>query len=89
MDVTQSTVPGLGVLHHCVTRAGQHFRMLVSRSGERQLFVYESPDSDESLAVVLDSDEADQVANILHSRPIPDRMADLERRFSELAARTP
>jgi TrkA domain protein len=32
----------------------------------------------------MDEDEADHVANILHSRPIPDRLADLERRFTQI-----
>jgi len=88
MDITRSTVPGIGVLHDCVTRSGEEFRVLVDRSGERQLFVYASPESHAVLAtVVLDGDEADQLADILHSLPIPDRVADLERRIAELDVR--
>lgn len=79
------------MMHHCVTRSGAHFGVLEEHSGRRKLFVYgpliadDVPISDEQLAMVdLDDDEADQVANMLHSRPIRDRIADLERRFTEI-----
>lgn len=85
MDITQTTVPGAGILHDCITRDGQHFRILVDRSGQRQLYVYGPVGSEPVATVVFDGDEADLVAGILHSKPIPDRMADLERRVAALA----
>ena len=91
MEITRTSVPGAGMMHHCVTRSGAHFGVLEDQSGGRKLFVYgpsaadDLPVSDEELALIdLDEDEADQVANILHSRPIPDRLADLERRFTQI-----
>lgn len=79
------------MMHHCVTRAGAHFRVLEDKSGSRTLFVYGMPDagelpaSDDHFATIeLDEDEADYLANMLHSRPIPDRIADLERRVTEI-----
>jgi len=87
MRITQSTVPGGGVLHDIVTRGGEAFRVLVEPSGERVL-VIEAPDSDRPLAeVLLESDEADAVAEILHSAPIVDRVASLERRLEEYLSR--
>lgn len=83
MEITRTTVPGVGRLHDCVTRNGQHMRILVDRSGERHVFVY-GP-ADEILTISFDGDEADQIAEILHSRPLPERLAALERRVSELA----
>jgi TrkA domain protein len=83
MEITRTTVPGVGKLHDCVTRNGQHVRILVDRSGERHVFVY-GP-ADEITTISFDGDEADQFADILHSTPLPDRMAALERRVSELA----
>lgn len=83
MEVTRTTVPGVGRLHDCVTRTGQHMRILVDRSGERHVFVY-GP-SDEITTISFDGDEADQFAEILHSTPLPERMAALERRVSELS----
>jgi TrkA domain protein len=89
METTHSTVPGAGVLHDCQTRDGQQFRILVARPGRREIFVYDSADSaepDRAVArIVLEEDEADQVAELLHSQPITDRIAELERRVARLA----
>ncbi|WP_457965955.1 hypothetical protein [Arthrobacter sp. D1-29] len=35
METTHSTLAGAGVLHDCLTRDGQQFRIHVSRSGLR------------------------------------------------------
>jgi TrkA domain protein len=95
MEITRTTVPGVGSVHHCTTRSGAHFGVLVDRSGDRQLFLYRSSAADESavsgeplVTIALENDEADHLANILHSRPIPDRMAELERRFAQIAENT-
>jgi TrkA domain protein len=91
MDITRTTVPGVGIMHHCVSRDGAHFGVLTQRSGDRRLLVYgpttaDSTVLDEPLASIrLEVDEADQVADLLHSRPIPDRMAELERRVTQMA----
>ena len=86
MEITRTSVPGVGFIHHCVTRDGQRFGVLVERSGRRELFAYGLSDSDDIIAtVVLDGDEADYLASILHSRAISDRIDDLERRFGEIA----
>jgi TrkA domain protein len=85
MDIIRNTVPGVGVMHDATTRDGQQFRLLVEDS-TISLFIY--GDADEpATTVVFDREEADQVANLLHSKPIPDRMADLERRFAEIVGR--
>ncbi len=91
MEITRSSVSGVGTMHDCITRSGAHFRVLEEASGRRTIYVYGSADarevaaSDEELVTIdLDEDEADILANLLHSRPIPDRVAHLERRISEL-----
>lgn len=83
MQVTHMTVPGVGVMHDVSTRDGQQFRLLIEESGI-QLFVYGEED-EPITTVALERDEADEVANLLHSKPIPDRMAELERRFARLS----
>jgi TrkA domain protein len=86
MDTTHSTVPGAGVLHDCLTRDGQQFRILVGRPGRREIFIYDSAEPDRVVArIVLEEDEADQVAELLHTQPITDRIAELERRVARLA----
>lgn len=85
MQITPTRVPGAGTLHDAVSRSGQRFRILVSDSGRRELYVYPESTDVEWVTIELDADEADQVADLLHSTPIPDRMAELERRLTELA----
>lgn len=86
MEITQITVPGAGTLHDARSRTGGRFRILIKAEGGRDLYLYPSADSGDVVSIELDGDEADLVADLLHSKPIPDRMADLERRVSELAA---
>ncbi|MEU8173658.1 hypothetical protein AB0C14_12335 [Microbispora hainanensis] len=85
MDVTRATLPGAAtVVHQCVTRDGQRFGVLVDKAGGRRLLLYGSREPDTPLQVItLDQREADQLADILHSRPVLDRLAHLERRFAE------
>ena len=86
METTHSTVPGTGLLYDCQTRDGQQFRILVARPGRCEIFIYDSAEPDRAVArVVLEEDEADQVAELLHSQPITDRIAALERRVARLA----
>ena len=82
MEITPIAVVGAGVLHDCVTRDGQHFRILVPRSGGRKIFVDDPSDPDVTVGtVVLGQDEADQLAELLHSRSAADRLAELGGRW--------
>jgi K+/H+ antiporter YhaU regulatory subunit KhtT len=86
MQVDLSTVPGEGVLHHCRTRDGSQFCVITRPDGARQLVIYHPDGHDTPLqTVTLESDEADQVAEFLHSTPIQDRLAALERRLDRLS----
>jgi TrkA domain protein len=86
METTHSTVPGTGLLHDCQTRDGQQFRILVARPGKCEIFVYDPVEPDRAVVrIVLEEDEADQVAELLHSQPLTDRIAELERRVARLA----
>ena len=86
MEMTHTTVPGFGVLHDFVTRDGQHFRIIVDRSNVRELHVYGPEEPSHPVAsIVLEQDEADRAAEILHSRPMADRLAEIERRVAEIA----
>jgi TrkA domain protein len=85
MRIDRTTVPGSGVLHHIVTRDGERFCLLVDADSNRHLFTYDTTDFDTpARAIVLQPDEADQLADILHSRPTADRLLALERRVDEL-----
>ena len=84
MRIDRTTVPGGGTLHHIVTRAGGRLCVLVTRDGERPVFVYDDDSDEPAKELVLAPDEADGVAEILHSRPIVDRVLSLERRVDTL-----
>ncbi|MBS1695319.1 MAG: hypothetical protein JST91_24200 [Actinobacteria bacterium] len=98
MRIERTTVPGgvvtddggggvHGVLHQILTRAGARFGVLTGDDGSRQLFVYEVGGADTDVPghiIALDADEADRLADILHSRPLTDRLLSLERRVDEL-----
>lgn len=88
MDITRSTIPGVGHSHDCRTRAGQRFGVLVEHSGRRRLLTYGTRHRDDDGApaeqILLDADEADQLADLLHQRSVADRLAALERRVAGL-----
>jgi TrkA domain protein len=62
--------------------------MMVDRGGSRSLLIYDADDSDDAdvpvQTILMEHDEADQIAEILHSRPLPDRLTAVERRLAEL-----
>jgi TrkA domain protein len=61
------------------------FGLLVDADNTRQLFTYEESDLDvPAQAILLEPDEADQVAEILHNQSVSDRLLALERRMREL-----
>jgi len=84
--MTSQTVPGTGTLHHLLTRGGQRLAVL-AQGAERTLFVYGSGAEDTPLrTIVLARDEADDLAELLHSSSVPDRLALVERRLADLTA---
>ena len=85
MHIYRTTVPDRGVLHHIVTRHGERFCLLVDGAGDRHMFTYDGNDADEPTGeILMEPDEADQLAELLHSRPLVDRLLALERRVDEL-----
>ena len=82
MDITRTTVHGVGTVHHMTTRDGQRFGVLVEQEA-RSLFVFGADDPDTPAQTsALAQDEADLLAALLHSRPTADRLADLERKIA-------
>ncbi|MGH3759460.1 hypothetical protein [Actinophytocola sp.] len=78
-------MPGVGTMHHFTTRSGQRFGVLVEGS-KHGLVVFGSEDQDTpSQTIVLEQDESDLLADVLHSRSIMDRLAELERRVDAVA----
>ena len=85
MRINRTTVPGNGMLHRIVTRDGEQLCLLVDAASNWHLFTYYGCDRDVPVReIVLQPDEADQLAEILHSHPLADRLLSLERRVDEL-----
>ena len=86
MHIHRNTVPGNDVVvHHITTRGGERLCLMVDDGGSRHLFTYDGGDLDTpAWEIVLEPDEADQLAEMLHSRSIKDRLVSLERRVDEL-----
>lgn len=82
MQTTKTTVLGIGALYDCRTRDGSALRIIGERGGARQLVVYGPPDQQ---TVRLEADEADQLADLLRSGSMQDRVAALERRLAALS----
>ena len=73
------------MLHRIVTRDGEQLCLLVDAASNWHLFAYDGADRDVPVReIVLQPDEADQLAEILHSHPLADRLLSLERRVDEL-----
>lgn len=83
MEVDRTTIPGRGVVHHVQARSGARLAVLAEIDGRKHLLVYDTAD-EPSIDVVLDPDEADEFAQLLHSTSITDRVARLEQLLSQL-----
>lgn len=85
MRIDRTTAPGSGTLHHLVTRDGGRFCVLIDSSDNRHLYTYGASDPDQPAQdIVMEPDEADQLAELLHSHPMADRLLSLERRVDAL-----
>lgn len=77
MEITPIMLAGAGLLHDCVTRDGQHFRILVPLSGGIEIFVDNPLKPDVTVAsIVLGEDEADHVAELLRSRSTANELTE-------------
>lgn len=90
MNIDRTTMPGEGAAHHLVSRAGGPLCLMVDTRGTRHLLLHhesglDEPGGDEpARAIALESDEADQVAEIQLRQPIADRLASREWQVDEL-----
>jgi|GEM_PF-1404428 len=87
MDITRTTVPGTGTLFHFATRDGQRLAVMVEGDGPRRLLVYDAGD-EPAQTIALEQDEADQIAQVLHSRSVNDRLTALEQRIADITKAT-
>ncbi|NUS94193.1 MAG: hypothetical protein HOQ36_17610 [Nocardia sp.] len=84
MEIDRGTVPGQGTVHHLLTRSGDRFALVTGTDGTKHIHVYRTARDEPVHSIALGRDEADQLAELLHSSPLPDRVARLERLMDRL-----
>ncbi|GII00396.1 SPFH domain-containing protein [Planobispora takensis] len=91
VEIIRTTIPGTGTVHHLTARSGHRFGVLVDDAADQLcLLVYGLTDPDTpAQCIVMERDEAGQLAEILQVRPLADRIADLEHRLTELTGAVP
>jgi len=89
MDVTETLLPGVGVRYEFDTARGGRVGVVSYRDGRFELVRYDAddPDSCHSL-LILASEEADTIAEIMGAPRITERFADLTREIPGLASAT-
>ena len=66
MDVQETRLPGIGVRHDVVTRAGRSIGVITKRDGRRELVLFDQRDPDACMASLpLTDAEADALAGLL------------------------
>jgi TrkA domain protein len=85
VDVNEMLLPGVGVRYELTTREGETIGVVARRTGDFEVVVYERDDPDQArLAVRLDEEEAETIAQILGAPRITQRFADLSREIPGL-----
>ncbi|SHK97954.1 hypothetical protein SAMN05443637_115144 [Pseudonocardia thermophila] len=92
VEFHSTTVPGRGVLHMIETRSGARLGVLVDHDGTRTILTYGIPPDDPDRVdheIPLTPDEADHLAELLHSPSVRERLDALERAVAQLSGATP
>lgn len=85
MEITQTLLPGIGVRYDMTTTKGVPLSVVVHREGQADLCVRGRDDPDDvQLALSLNEDEVDAVAELLGAARIADGMLDVTREIPGL-----
>ena len=88
MDIEETRLPGIGLRHDFVTRAGRRLGIVSQRTGERDLVVYDPDDPDAcSTSVELTEQESDALAELLGAPRIVQRLKRLRDEVEGLVTR--
>lgn len=75
MEVEQTALPGIGLLHEFTTRSGRRIGIVSHRTGRRDLVIYDQDDPDRaSETMKLNDEEADALAELLGAPRIVQRL---------------
>jgi TrkA domain protein len=85
-DVSETTLPGIGVRYDFVTSTGVRIGVLVHRTGRRDLIVYSAHDPDATVAQVnFDPDDARTIAELLGASRIAESLAAVQQDIEGLS----
>lgn len=85
VEITQTLLPGIGVRYDMTTVKGVPLSVVVHREGQADLYVRGKEDPDDvRLALALDEDEVDALAELLGAARIADGMLDVTREIPGL-----
>ena len=88
MDVVRTALPGIGLRYEFETQKGRRVGVVTHRSGRRELVIYDLDDPDSaSEDVVLTSEEANVLSDLLGTSRIVERLAELERQTVGLVSK--
>lgn len=78
-EVTETTLPGVGVRHDFVTKAGDRIGMITHRTGRRELLVFDDEDPDRCQASLpLDDDDSHALADMLGAAHVTEHVTELK-----------
>jgi TrkA domain protein len=87
VDLEETLLPGVGVRYELRTHAGRVVAIVVARDGSAEMAVYDRRDPDEAtLALRLDPEEVDALAEVLGAPRLTQRFADLSKEVPGLEA---
>lgn len=90
MNIIRTTVPGTGTLHHCVSRDGRRFGVLVDGARLRRLLSYGPVGRGMPLRIiVIRREEAARVTGTRPGRWGRDRLAGFDRTRAESTREAP
>ena len=76
-NITETTLPGVGVRHEFTTKGGERLGTITHRSGRRDLLIFSAKDPDAcSRSVRLEDEDADILADLLGAQSSVQREQD-------------
>ena len=79
-EIHETELPGIGVRQEFDTAGGARLGVLTTRTGRRELFLYDADDSDSCRAVVhLDPEDSAVLADLLGATKVSEATASLQR----------
>ncbi|GAB3276051.1 cation:proton antiporter regulatory subunit [Actinocorallia lasiicapitis] len=86
MDVSRTSLPGIGFRHVFTTERGRQIGVVSHRTGQRDLVLYDKNDPDTCVVTAaLTGEEANALAELLGTGRIVERLAELKREVEGLA----